>query len=126
VDKLIDISNLSRILNLVDNQNKKTRNHTIRFWEKKFKQIKPKLINKRRYYSSRQVEVIKLIKFLIKDKGMTIKGVQNLLNVTTNKLDVNNSDSLKTIYLKERFKEKSNKILQKINKIKKYGKKNSH
>ena len=126
MDKLIDISNLSRILNLVDNQNKKTRNHTIRFWEKKFKQIKPKLINKRRYYSSRQVEVIKLIKFLIKDKGMTIKGVQNLLNVTTNKLDVNNSDSLKTIYLKERFKEKSNKILQKINKIKKYGKKNSH
>ena len=53
--------------------------HVLRFWETKFKQIKPKIINKRRYYNEDHVKTIKLIKFLIKDKGMTINGVKNVL-----------------------------------------------
>ena len=77
MSKLVNISELSRQLNLIDPSTKKPLNHTIRYWEKEFKQIKPKKINNRRYYSSKQVELIKMIKFLLKNKGMTIEGVNN-------------------------------------------------
>ena len=66
-----------------------------------------------------------LIKFLLKNKGMTINGVKNLLNSNTKKLDGSNDDSLKITFLKQNFKNKSQKILDKIKQIKKYGKKNS-
>ena len=59
----------------------------MRYWEKEFKEINPKKINNRRYYSSKQVEIIKMIKFLLKNKGMTISGVKKLLNSNINKLD---------------------------------------
>jgi|TARA_B110000211_G_scaffold165833_1_gene187223 DNA-binding transcriptional MerR regulator len=125
MSKLINISELSRILDLIDPINRKPLNHILRYWEKQFKQIRPKKINNRRYYSNEQVEIIKMIKFLLKNKGMTIDGVKNSLNLNINKLDVYDSDSLKADYYKMTFKEKSNKILDKINKIKKHGKKNS-
>jgi len=64
--------------------NRKTGNlstHTIRFWEKQFKQIKPKIFaGKRRYYDTNTVKIIKKIKYLLKEKGMTIKGVKSILN----------------------------------------------
>ena len=75
-------------------------------------------IKKRRYYSSKQVNIIKLIKFLLKDKGMTIKGVRNLLNSKINNLDDYQSFSLKAEYQKENIKLKSKKLLDKINKLK--------
>ena len=66
--------------------NKKTGNlstHTIRFWEKQFKQIRPKIFaGKRRYYDENTVKIIKKIKYLLKEKGMTIKGVKAVLNNT--------------------------------------------
>ena len=123
--KLITITELSKLLNLVDSTSKKPLNHTLRYWEKNFKQIKPKIINNRRYYSSDQVEIVKMIKFLLKNKGMTILGVKNLLDLKINKLDVYNSDSLKANYYKLSLKEKSSTLLNKIKKIKKYGKKNT-
>ncbi len=123
--KLLTISQLSKMLNLEDQKNKKPLNHTLRFWEKEFKQIKPKKINNRRYYSQEQVEIIKMIKFLLKTKGMTIAGAKNTLNMKINKLDDDNSDSLKAEYYKKNLREKSNKILDKINSLKKYGKKNT-
>ena len=123
--KLLTISQLSKMLNLEDQKNKKPLNHTLRFWEKEFKQIKPKKINNRRYYSQEQVEIIKMIKFLLKTKGMTIAGAKNTLNMKINKLDDDNSDSLKADYYKKNLREKSNKILNKINNLKKYGKKNT-
>jgi len=125
VNKLITISQLSKILNLVNSIDKKPSNHVLRYWEKQFKQIKPKIINKRRYYSPEQVEIIKMIKFLLKNKGMTITGVKNVLNFKINKLDVYDSDSLKAEYYKKSFKEKSITLLTKIKKLKNYGKKNS-
>ena len=125
MNKLITISQLSKILNLVNSIDKKPSNHVLRYWEKQFKQIKPKIINKRRYYSPEQVEIIKMIKFLLKNKGMTITGVKNVLNFKINKLDVYNSDSLKAEYYKKSFKEKSKTLLNKIKKLKNYGKKNS-
>ena len=126
MSKLINISNLSKELELVDLKSKKPQNYIIRYWEKNFKQIKPKIINKRRYYTNEQVELIKLIKFLLKSKGLTISGVKKVLDSSINKLDDYNSHSLKTDYYKKFFKIKTNKILKKIKKIKKYGKKNSY
>ena len=123
--KLINITELSKALNLVDSSSKKPLNHVLRYWEKKFKQIKPKIINNRRYYPPDQVEIVKMIKFLLKNKGMTILGVQNILDLKINKLDDYNSDSLKADYYKLIFKEKSKNLLNKIKKLKKYGKKNS-
>ena len=111
------------MLNLV--KKNKPLNHVLRYWEKQFKQIKPKIINKQRYYSTEQIEIIKKIKFLLKNKGMTITGVKNTLNFDINKLDVSNLDSLKADYYKNSLKEKSKNLLNKINKIKKYGKKNA-
>ena len=124
MNKFISISDLSKLLNLT-NKDKKPLNYIIRYWEKEFKQIKPKIINNRRYYSKEQVETIKMIKFLLKNKGLTINGVKNVLKANTNKLDDYNSDSLKTDYYKTVIKQKTNKILVRINKIKNYGKKNS-
>ena len=123
--KLVTITELSKILKLINPSNKKPLNHVLRYWEKEFKQIKPTKINNRRYYSSKQIEIIKMIKFLLKDKGMTISGVKNLLNLNTNKLDYRNIDSLKTDYQKINLKNKSKALLEKLKKIKYNGKKNT-
>ena len=123
--KLINISQLAIALKLVDPKSNKPLNYILRYWEKEFKQIRPKIINKRRYYSEDQVEIFKKINFLLKNQGLTISGVKNILNSNTNKLDDYNSNSLKTSYLKLNLRAKSKKILDKLNKIKKYGKKNS-
>lgn len=124
--KYVSISELSKELNLVNTTTKRPLNYILRFWEQKFRQIKPKIINKRRYYSLEQVQLIKLINFLLKNKGLTINGVKNLLNSNINKLDDYDSHSLKTDYFKKNLKEKSFKVLEKIKKLKKYGKKNTH
>ena len=124
--KLINISQLSKELNLIDKKNNKPTNHILRYWEKEFKQIKPKLVNNRRYYTKETVELIKLIKFLLKDKGLTIKGVKNVLKSDINELDDYNSDSLKASYYKHNLKLKSLKILNKLKNLKKYGKKNTY
>ena len=125
MSKFYNISELSKILNLINPSNKKPLNHVVRYWEKEFKQVKPKKINNRRYYSLKQVETLKLIKFLLKNKGMTISGVKKVLNLNINKLDDYNSDSLKASYYKNTLKDKSKIILDKIKRLKNYGKKNS-
>ena len=123
--KLYNISELSKILNLIDPKTKKPQNHILRYWEKEFREIKPKKINNRRYYSLKQVEKAKKIKFLLKNQGMTISGVKSLLNLNTNYLDDDKSHSLKADYYKKVLKDKSINLLEKIKKIKGYGKKNS-
>ena len=95
MEKLINITKLSKILGLVDIKTNKPSNYILRYWERQFKQIKPIILNKRRYYSKKQIEIIKMIKFLLKDKGMTINGVKNILKSNINTLDDYNSISLK-------------------------------
>ena len=124
MSKLLTITQVSKILNLIDPKTKKPLNHILRYWEKEFKEIKPKKINNRRYYTSKQLEIIKMIKFLLKNRGMTISGVKNYLNLNK-KLDVNNIHSLKAEYYKDNISKKSKSLLEKIKKLKKYGKKNS-
>ena len=88
------IGEVVRILNLKSRSGEKIPTHTIRYWEKEFKQIKPKIFSgKRRYYDITNINLLKKIKFLLKDQGMTIKGVKKLLNS-------NNSNELDEIYNK--------------------------
>ena len=116
---------MSKLLDLINLKTKKPSNHILRYWEKKFKQIKPILFSNRRYYSSKQIDTIKLVKFLLKDKGMTINGVKNILKSNINNLDDYVSYGLKAQYYKENIKSKSKIILQKLKKIKHNGKKNT-
>ena len=125
MSKFFKISEVSVYLDLVNPSSKKPLNHILRYWEKEFRQIKPKKINNRRYYSAEQVEILKKIKFLVKNKGMTISGVKKLLNLNINKLDDYDLDSLKADYYKIALKNKSKNLLNKIKNLKKYGKKNS-
>ena len=123
--KLITISEVSHALKLVNESTKKPLNHILRYWEKEFKEISPKKINNRRYYSLEQVEIIKMIKFLLKNKGMTILGVKNLLTSKTNRLDDHSMNSLKAEHYKKNLVAKSKSLLKKIYKIKNHGKKNT-
>ena len=125
MDKLFNISEVSKILNLIDPNTKKPLNHILRYWEKEFKIIRPLKIRNRRYYSSKQLEIIKMIKFYLKNKGMTISGVKSLILTNINKLDDDKFISLKDQYLKAKLKKKSKIIFEKIKKLKKHGKKNS-
>mgnify|MGYP000014427228 CR=1 FL=1 len=126
MNKLINISELSKLLNLFNIKNNKPNNHILRYWEKEFKEIKPTIIKKRRYYTQKDIELIKFIKFLLKEKGLTINGVKNILKSKINRLDDYNSFGLKAEYQKEFIKNKSKLILKKIKKIKKNGKKNTY
>ena len=125
MNKLFDISSVSKICNLIDPSTKKPLNHVLRYWEKEFVSIKPKKINNRRYYTLKQIEEIKAIKFLLKNEGMTVSGVKRLINSNINKLDDYNINSLKNNHYKKFLKVKSKELLNKLNKIKAYGKKNT-
>ena len=86
------IGEVAKELDLVNNKNGSLQTHTLRFWEKQFRQIRPSIqAGKRIYYSKKDFETIKLIKYLLKDQGLTIKGVQKILNT---KKDLHLDDSL--------------------------------
>ena len=75
------ISEVAKLLDLVNLKNGKLNTHTIRFWEKQFKQVKPMILNgNRRYYDKKNIDLLKKIKFLLKEQGMTINGVKKILN----------------------------------------------
>ena len=108
------ISEVAELLNLINIKTGKVSTHTIRFWEKEFKQIKPKIFaGNRRYYDNETIEILKNIKFLLKDKGMTIKGVKKYLLNDESDLDetINTTINTKNI-LKKRLKNISNIIKQ--------------
>ena len=113
------ISEVARILELINKKNGKLNTHTIRFWEKEFKQIKPKIFaGKRRYYDFNTISLIKKIHFLLKEQGMTINGVKKLLNSNRSlKLDEiqNNSISVDNLNIKIKLK----KILNLTKELKK-------
>ena len=75
------IGEVVKILKLKSRNNSSSPTHTIRFWEKEFKQIKPKILNgNRRYYDKKNIELLKKIQYLLKDQGMTVNGVKKILN----------------------------------------------
>ena len=103
----ITIGQLAKKLNLIDEKTGKPQTHTIRFWESQFKQIKPSVrAGKRRYYSENDFEIIKKIKKLLKDYGMTIKGAKMLLDKDKTNLDVNTSFDVDSEALKGNIKQR--------------------
>ena len=112
------IGEVAKILNLVDKKTGKLSTYTIRFWEKNFKQLKPRIFSgNRRYYDNKTIEVLKRIYFLLKIQGMTIKGAKKLLDQENSDLDENNN---KTINRKI-IETKLNKISAILKSIKKNG-----
>ena len=82
------IGQVAKILNLINRKNGLPSTHTIRFWEKEFKQIKPKIFTgNRRYYDENSINILKKIKYLLKDKGMTLNGVKKVLNSNDSDID---------------------------------------
>jgi len=114
------IGEVAKILNLVNEKKGTLNTHTIRFWEKKFKQIKPKILNgNRRYYNNDTIEILKKVKYLLKEQGMTINGVKKVLNSNKSlKLDELPNNSINAAYnLKNKLMNISNLIKQ-IKKLK--------
>ena len=117
----LDISELSKELDLINKKTGKPSNHILRFWEKEFVGIKPKVLKgNRRYYDQKQIDKIKYIKYLLKDKGLTIKGAKKFLKNKKN-IDVTNVNNIEEDYFKNNIKNKSKKILKKIKELKNYG-----
>ena len=115
------IGEVAEILELDTIRNKKN-THTIRYWESEFKQLKPVIINKRRHYDDKNINLLKKIKFLLKDKGMTISGVKKQLNDDFFDIDANENKTINALDLKEKL----NKIKKLIKDLKtSNGKKNS-
>ena len=105
------ISEVAKILNLVDKKTGKLSTHTLRFWEKKFKQIKPHYFaGNRRYYDFKTIDILKKIQHLLKNKGMTINGVRNYLNQVDSELDENNNKTINKHSIKIKIKNISNII----------------
>ena len=112
------IGEVAKILDLVNKKKRTLNTHTIRFWEKEFKQIKPKILNgNRRYYSVDDIEVLKKVQYLLKHQGMTIKGAKKILDSDKSlKLDDLPNNSINAEY---KFKNKLIKISNLIKQIKK-------
>ena len=113
------IGEVTKILNLRSRRNKSIPTHTIRFWEKEFKQIKPKIfIGNRRYYDEKNIQLLKKIHYLLKEQGMTINGVKKILNNNKPlKLDETLNNSINTHNLKNKLVKISN-IIKSLKNIK--------
>ena len=116
------IGEVAEILELETSGDKKN-THTIRYWESEFKQIKPIIINKRRYYDDRSIYLLKKIKFLLKDKGMTILGVKKHLNEYLFDIDGKKNQTINAVDLKYKLN-KINKLIKDLKTSN--GKKNTH
>ncbi len=115
------IGEVAKILKLINKKNGKLNTHTIRFWEKEFKVIRPKFFSgNRRYYDNKSIYILKKIKDLLKEDGMTINGAKKYLAKSNSfKLDVSNLNTIKAS--KNNIKNKVEKISNIIKQIKKLG-----
>ena len=109
------IGEVAKILKLKENKKGNLPTHIIRFWETQFKQIKPKILNSnRRYYDERTINLLKKVKFLLKEQGMTINGVKKILNNEVSlKLDEIADKSIKAENLKNKLV-KISKIIKEL------------
>ena len=109
------IGEVAIILDLKKNDGKPN-THTLRFWEKQFKIVRPKIFNSRRYYNIETIKILKKIKFLLKEKGMTIEGAENQINSEKTLVDEN---IISNINNPEKIKFKLKKISKLIKELKK-------
>ena len=113
------IGEVAKILDLKNKSGQKTPTHTIRFWEKEFKQVKPKKFKgNRRYFDKKNIDLLKKIKFLLKNQGMTIIGVKKILNEKqSNNLDEISNKSISSDNLRNKVANIS-RIIKKLKSIK--------
>jgi DNA-binding transcriptional MerR regulator len=106
------IGEVAKILSLNSKEGRSISTHTIRFWEKEFKQLKPRILNgNRRYYDEKNIKLLEKVYFLLKEQGMTINGVKKILNNNEPlKLDEMTNHSIKAHKLKNKLKKISNLI----------------
>ena len=115
------IGEVAKLLNLVSQKTGKLNTHTIRFWEKEFSQIRPKIFSgKRRYYDNKAIEILKKIKFLLKERGMTINGVKKHL-INKNSFDLDELSYTSINSKNNNLKSKIEKISKLVKEIKKLG-----
>ena len=108
------IGDVAKILNLVDKKTGKLLTHTLRFWEKEFKQVKPNIFSgRRRYYDVKTIDILKKIQYLLKIKGMTIDGVKKYLNQGDSELDEDDNKTINRKIIKTKIKKISN-IIKKL------------
>ena len=119
-DAYKSIGEVARILNLVNKKNGSLNTHTIRYWEKEFKNINPKILTgRRRYYNDKSIEALKKIKFLLKNQGMTIKGAKKVLEESDSfNLDDSSNKSIKVAKKSLVLRKKISKISKLIKEIK--------
>ena len=119
------IGEVAKELDLIDKKTGHLQTHTLRYWETQFRQIKPSIrAGKRRYYSQKDFKIIKFVKYLLKEKGLTIIGVKKILNSPNNQ-SIDQNDVLgvykptlgNTSVIKEKVKNIS-KIIKELKKIK--------
>ena len=118
------IGEVTKELGLINQKTGRIQTHTIRYWETQFKQIKPIIrAGKRRYYSTKVFKIIKYIKFLLREKGLTINGAKKILNIAkTHSLDddmnigINKTDLDRTKVIKNKI----NNISRIIKELKKF------
>ena len=119
------IGQVAKELDLIDKKTGHLQTHTLRYWETQFRQIKPSIrAGKRRYYSQKDFKIIKFVKYLLKEKGLTISGVKKILNNPNNQ-SIDQNDVLgvykptlgNTSVIKEKVKNIS-KIIKELKKIK--------
>tara|TARA_B100001121_G_scaffold60833_1_gene53453 strand:+ start:164 stop:538 length:375 start_codon:yes stop_codon:yes gene_type:complete len=111
------IGEVAELLNLKNGENGKLNTYILRFWEKEFKQIKPKLFNSRRYYDQRTINLLIRIKYLLKDKGMTIQGVKKILK--NKEFDLDERSNLPINVSNNNLKIRLNKISSILKNLKK-------
>jgi DNA-binding transcriptional MerR regulator len=119
------IGETAKELNLIDKKTGKIQTYIIRYWESQFKQIKPSIrAGRRRYYSKGNIQLINYIKFLLKEKGLTINGVKKILKDTSldsvddsRKFGVYRPDNKSTKFIRDRVKNIS-RIIKELKKLK--------
>jgi len=88
-EALKTIGEVAKELNLIELETGKAKTYILRFWEKEFPQLKPKLRAKgRRYYTAENVQLLKKIQYLLKDKGLTIKGAKKIIENNIDDIEV--------------------------------------
>ena len=116
-DSYKTISEVVEILNENNLKNYENQAHTIRYWETQFKQIKPRKINNRRYYNTKDIDVLLKIQYLLKDQGMTINGVKRILNANILNIDENEKKIINSLNIKYRLN-KINNLVKNLKRIK--------
>ena len=113
------ISEVVEIIGLKSKKGKLKPTHTLRYWEKEFNQIKPRILKgSRRYYDEKNIELIKKIHFLLKDRGMTINGVKKFLkNKETLELDEISNRSIRASSIRNKVTKISN-LVKNLKKLK--------